>query len=59
MTDNTPCNFEVTYLTLRIGENSEYKHERYSYVVLKKGSFLVKHNIYIYIHTHNKKNNTK
>ncbi|XP_006624305.2 methyltransferase-like protein 17, mitochondrial [Apis dorsata] len=36
VTDNTPCNFEVSYLTLPIGEKSEYKHERYSYVVLKK-----------------------
>ncbi|KAG6804124.1 methyltransferase-like protein 17, mitochondrial [Apis mellifera caucasica] len=35
-TDNTPCNFEVSYLTLPIGEKSQYKHERYSYIVLKK-----------------------
>ncbi|XP_060831957.1 methyltransferase-like protein 17, mitochondrial [Bombus pascuorum] len=38
MTDKTPCNFEITYLTLPIGENSMYKRERYSYVVLKKGN---------------------
>lgn len=55
MTDNTPCNFEVSYLTLPIGEKSQYKHERYSYIVLKKGLFSIKYNIYIY----NKKNNTK
>ncbi|CAK9802665.1 Methyltransferase-like protein 17, mitochondrial [Anthophora plagiata] len=37
MTDDTPCNFQLVYLTLPIGENSSYKYERYSYVVLKKG----------------------
>ncbi|CAK9798147.1 Methyltransferase-like protein 17, mitochondrial [Anthophora quadrimaculata] len=37
MTDDTPCNFEISYLTLPIGEASSYKCERYSYVVLKKG----------------------
>lgn len=37
-TDDTPCNFEITYLTLPIGGNSMHKRERYSYVVLKKGN---------------------
>lgn len=37
-TDDTPCNFEITYLTLPIGGNSMHKRERYSYVVLKKGT---------------------
>ncbi|CAL7933606.1 unnamed protein product [Xylocopa violacea] len=36
-TDKTPCNFEVSYLTLPIGQTSTYKRERYSYVVFKKG----------------------
>ncbi|XP_033330997.2 ribosome assembly protein METTL17, mitochondrial [Megalopta genalis] len=35
--DETPCNFELSYLTLPFPEKSEYKHERYSYVVFKKG----------------------
>ncbi|XP_054012169.1 methyltransferase-like protein 17, mitochondrial [Hylaeus anthracinus] len=35
--DNTPCNFEVSYQTLRIATSSKYLKERYSYVVLKKG----------------------
>ncbi|XP_031828110.1 ribosome assembly protein METTL17, mitochondrial [Nomia melanderi] len=34
--DKLPCNFEVVYLTLPIPKTSEYKRERYSYVVLKK-----------------------
>ncbi|XP_076649161.1 ribosome assembly protein METTL17, mitochondrial [Halictus rubicundus] len=34
--DDTPCNFELNYLTLPIPKTSEYKRERYSYVVLKK-----------------------
>lgn len=37
-TDNTPCNFDISYLTLPIGGNSMYKRECYSYVVLKKGT---------------------
>ncbi|OAD58418.1 Methyltransferase-like protein 17, mitochondrial, partial [Eufriesea mexicana] len=36
MTDNTPCNFDTTYLTLPVGNKSMHKHELYSYVVLKK-----------------------
>ncbi|XP_078040908.1 ribosome assembly protein METTL17, mitochondrial [Augochlora pura] len=35
--DKTPCNFELHYLTLPFPKNAEYKRERYSYVVLKKG----------------------
>ncbi|XP_076764349.1 ribosome assembly protein METTL17, mitochondrial [Xylocopa sonorina] len=36
VTDETPCNFEVSYQTLPIGEKSKYKQERYSYIVFKK-----------------------
>ncbi|XP_017881519.1 methyltransferase-like protein 17, mitochondrial isoform X2 [Ceratina calcarata] len=36
-TDDTPCNFEINYMTLRIGETCKTNKERYSYVVLKKG----------------------
>lgn len=36
--DGTPCNFEVTYFSLPIGQKSERRKELYSYVVLKKGT---------------------
>ena len=35
--DNTPCNFELFYLSLALFEKSAYFRERYSYVVFKKG----------------------
>ncbi|XP_053971292.1 methyltransferase-like protein 17, mitochondrial [Hylaeus volcanicus] len=35
--DDTPCNFEISYQSLRIATPSKYLKERYSYVVLKKG----------------------
>nr|CAD7400929.1 unnamed protein product [Timema poppensis] len=35
--DDIPCNFEATYSPLTFGRNPEFKKERYSYVVLKKG----------------------
>ncbi|XP_018566873.1 methyltransferase-like protein 17, mitochondrial [Anoplophora glabripennis] len=35
--DGTPCNFEVRYFTLPVGQISQSKTELYSYVVLKKG----------------------
>ncbi|XP_076679794.1 ribosome assembly protein METTL17, mitochondrial isoform X1 [Andrena cerasifolii] len=35
--DNTPCNFELVYLSLPLFEKSAYIRERYSYVVFKKG----------------------
>lgn len=36
--DNTPCNFDVSYYTLPIGQKSEIHRELYSYIVLKKGA---------------------
>ncbi|KAJ8969435.1 hypothetical protein NQ317_008626 [Molorchus minor] len=35
--DGTPCNFEVNYYTLPIGQISQNRRELYSYVILKKG----------------------
>nr|CAD7197480.1 unnamed protein product [Timema douglasi] len=35
--DDIPCNFEATYSPLTFGRNPEFKKERYSYVILKKG----------------------
>ncbi|KAF5270858.1 hypothetical protein FQA39_LY08303 [Lamprigera yunnana] len=37
LTDVTPCNFHVSYMSLPIGQSSDSHKERYSYVVLKKG----------------------
>ncbi|XP_076286686.1 ribosome assembly protein METTL17, mitochondrial [Lasioglossum baleicum] len=34
--DDAPCSFELNYLTLPIPKTSEFKRERYSYVILKK-----------------------
>lgn len=42
-----PCNFEIAYLTLSVGEKSRYKRENYSYVVLKKGKILYNNANYI------------
>ncbi|KAI4502049.1 hypothetical protein M0802_002731 [Mischocyttarus mexicanus] len=36
-TDNTPCNFEISYYTLPVSGVSNLKTNHYSYVVLKKG----------------------
>ncbi|XP_047111717.1 methyltransferase-like protein 17, mitochondrial [Schistocerca piceifrons] len=36
--DKTPCNFEVTYESLPIGNRGKLKKELFSYVVLAKGS---------------------
>ncbi|XP_050311793.1 methyltransferase-like protein 17, mitochondrial [Anthonomus grandis grandis] len=35
--DGTPCNFEVRYWTMPVGQKSECRTERYCYVVLRKG----------------------
>ncbi|KAJ8922406.1 hypothetical protein NQ315_004352 [Exocentrus adspersus] len=35
--DGTPCNFQVNYYTIPVGQTSVFKKELYSYVVLKKG----------------------
>lgn len=40
LTDNTPCNFEVSYMSLPFSGSSTLKRERYSYVILKKGWYL-------------------
>lgn len=37
-TDDTPCNFEVSYYTPRIAQQSVIKREKFSYVVIKKGA---------------------
>lgn len=36
-TDDTPCNFEVSYFTPRIAQQSVIKQEYFSYIVIKKG----------------------
>lgn len=36
-TDNTPCNFEISYHTLPLKTVSRLEQERYCYVILKKG----------------------
>ncbi|XP_015180546.1 PREDICTED: methyltransferase-like protein 17, mitochondrial [Polistes dominula] len=37
-TDNTPCNFDISYYTLPVSGTSCLKKNRFSYVVLKKGA---------------------
>ncbi|XP_025424225.1 methyltransferase-like protein 17, mitochondrial [Sipha flava] len=36
-TDDTPCNFIVTYYTPKISQQSTIKKEHFSYIVIKKG----------------------
>ncbi|XP_050542411.1 methyltransferase-like protein 17, mitochondrial [Daktulosphaira vitifoliae] len=36
-TDDTPCNFQVPYFTPKISQQSTYKSELVSYVIIKKG----------------------
>ncbi|XP_060520079.1 methyltransferase-like protein 17, mitochondrial isoform X2 [Cylas formicarius] len=37
LSDGTPCNFEVNYVSMPVGASSSTRKELYSYVVLKKG----------------------
>ncbi|XP_050423043.1 methyltransferase-like protein 17, mitochondrial [Adelges cooleyi] len=36
-TDNTPCNFEISYYTPNIAQQSQFKRAPISYIIVKKG----------------------
>jgi len=40
MNDTTPCNFEVSYISLPFEGRHDVRKERFCYVVLKKGKII-------------------